>query len=141
MSPSPGSRLVVPALTLSRRVAPGITGPCQGVLRRHWPLLIVAGWAGVLRVIVLLAYQPTLIFPDSVRYLQYTQQYISGHWYPDWLRTSGYSLLLIPVVLIHNLKLVRHDPGVMIRGPHRPRPPGRTPSSPSLDPASGTASS
>ena len=96
----------MPALTLSRRVAPGITGPCQRVLRRHWPLLIVAGCAGVLRVIVLLAYQPALIFPDSVRYLQYTQQYISGHWYPDWLRTSGYSLLLIPAVLIHNLMLV-----------------------------------
>jgi hypothetical protein len=33
----------------------------------------------VLRVVVLLAYRPALIFPDGVRYLQYTQQYISRH--------------------------------------------------------------
>ena len=76
------------------------------MLRRHWPLLIVAGCAAALRAVVLLAYRPALIFPDSERYLQYTQQYIAGHWYPDWLRTSGYSLLLIPAVLIHNLMVV-----------------------------------
>ena len=106
MGPWPGSRLVRPALTLSRRVAPGITGPCRRVLRRHWPLLIVAGCAAALRAVVLLAYQPALIFPDSERYLQYSQLYVTGHWYPDWLRTSGYSLLLIPAVLIHNLIVV-----------------------------------
>ncbi len=76
------------------------------MLRRHWPLLIVAGCAAALRAVVLLAYRPALIFPDSERYLQYTQQYIAGHWSPDWLRTSGYSLLLIPPVLIHNLIVV-----------------------------------
>ena len=38
---------------LSRRVAQGITRCGRRVLRRHWPLLIVAGCAGVLRVIVL----------------------------------------------------------------------------------------
>jgi hypothetical protein len=103
---SPGSRLVMPALTLSRRVTSGITGPCRRVLRRHWPLLIVAGCAAALRAVVLLAYRPVLIFPDSERYLQYAQQYVAGHWSPDWLRTSGYSLLLIPVVLIHNLIVV-----------------------------------
>ncbi len=106
MRPSPGSRLVMPALTLSRSVAPGITQPCRRVLRRHWPLLIAVGCAAALRVVVLLAYQPALIFPDSERYLQYTQLYLAGHWYPDWLRTSGYSLLLIPAVLIHNLMVV-----------------------------------
>ena len=106
MDPWPGTRLAGPALTLSRRVAPGITRCRRRVLRRHWPLLIVAGCAAALRVVVLLAYRPALIFPDSERYLQYAQQYIAGHWTPDWLRTSAYSLLLIPPVLIHNLILV-----------------------------------
>ena len=106
MRPSPGSRLVMPALTLSRSVAPGITRPCRRVLRHHWPLLIVVGCAAALRAVVLLAYRPALIFPDSERYLDYAQQYITGHWDPDWLRTSGYSLLLIPAVLIHNLMVV-----------------------------------
>ena len=76
------------------------------MLRQHWPLLIVAGCAAALRAVVLLAYRPALIFPDSERYLQYAQQYIAGHWSPDWLRTSAYSLLLIPPVLIHNLIVV-----------------------------------
>ena len=68
--------------------------------RRGWPV------PPALRVVVLLAYQPALIFPDSERYLPYSQQYINGHWSPDWLRTSAYSLLLIPAVLIHNLVVV-----------------------------------
>src|ERR1700730_5541233 len=106
MGPWPGSRLAGPALTLTRRVAPGITRRCRRGLRQHWPLLRVAGCAAALRAVVLLAYRPALIFPDSERYLQYAQQYIAGHWAPDWLRTSAYSLLLIPPVLIHNLIVV-----------------------------------
>src|SRR5262249_59768019 len=102
----PGSRLAGSALTLCRRVAAGITSCCGRLLRRHWPLFIVAGCAAALRAVVLLAYRPALIFPDSERYLQYAQQYIAGHWSPDWLRPSAYSLLLIPPVLIHNLILV-----------------------------------
>jgi len=106
MGPWPGSRLAGPALALARHVTPGITGRCRHLLRRHWPLLVVLAFAAALRAVVLLAYRPALIFPDSERYLQYTQQYIAGHWSPDWLRTSGYSLLLIPAVLIHNLIVV-----------------------------------
>ena len=106
MSPWPGSRLAGSALALSRRVAPGITGRCPRLVRQHWQLLLVLACAAALRAVVLLAYRPALIFPDSERYLQYTQQYIAGHWYPDWLRTSGYSLLLIPAVLIHNLIVI-----------------------------------
>jgi hypothetical protein len=47
-----------------------------------------------------------LIFPDSERYLQYAQNFVNGQWTPDWLRTSGYSLLLMPAVLVHNLAVV-----------------------------------
>jgi len=98
MRPSPGSRLAASARTLS--------GRGRRVLRQHWPLLVVLGCAAALRVVVLLAYHPALIFPDSERYLQYAQQFIAGHWTPDWLRTSGYSLLLIPAAAIHNLMVV-----------------------------------
>ena len=105
MRPSPGSRLAASARTLSRR-APRITERGRHLLRQHWPLLVVLAAAAALRVVVLLAYHPALIFPDSERYLAYAQQFIAGHWTPDWLRTSGYSLLLLPVVLTHNLVVV-----------------------------------
>ena len=82
-------------------------GPWPGrVLRQHWPLLMVAGCAAALRAVVLLAYRPALIFPDSERYLEYAWRFVNGHWSPDWLRTSGYSLLLIPAVLTRNLVVV-----------------------------------
>src|SRR5207237_1728368 len=66
----------------------------------------VAACATALRAVVLLAYQPALIFPDSERYLEYAWRFVNGHWSPDWLRTSGYSLLLIPAVLTRNLAVV-----------------------------------
>ena len=94
------------ALAPSRRVAHRFAGRCRGVVRRHWLFAVVAGCATALRVVVQLAYQPALIFPDSERYLAYAWHFVNGHWSPDWLRTSGYSLLLIPAVLIHNLAVV-----------------------------------
>src|SRR5208282_5278456 len=96
MSPPPGSRAAIPALALSRRIAHESAGRCRDAVRRHWLFVVVAGCGTALRVVVQLAYQPALIFPDSERYLQYTQAFINGQWAPDWLRTSGYSLLLIP---------------------------------------------
>src|SRR3984893_10640160 len=74
--------------------------------RRHWLFALVAACATALRAVVQLAYQPALIFPDSERYIEYAWHFVNGHWSPDWLRTSGYSLLLIPAVLIHNLAVV-----------------------------------
>ena len=74
--------------------------------RRHWLFALVAACATALRAVVLLAYQPALIFPDSERYLEYAWRFVNGHWSPDWLRTSGYSLLLIPAVLTRNLVVV-----------------------------------
>ena len=67
-------------------------------------VLLVLGAA--LRGVVLAAYHPALIFPDSVRYLQYAHNFASGRWSPDALRQSGYSVLLIPVALLHDLWLV-----------------------------------
>jgi hypothetical protein len=106
MFPPPGSSDATPALAASRHGASGFAGRCLGVLRRHWLFAVVAGCAAGLRVVVQLAYQPALIFPDSVRYLQYAYNFTTGSWAPDWLRTSGYSLLLIPAVLTHDLAVV-----------------------------------
>jgi hypothetical protein len=106
MLPSRGSRLTVPALVPYRHIASAFAGGLRGVVRRHWMFAVVAACATALRAVVQLAYQPALIFPDSERYLHYAQYFIAGQWSPDWLRTSGYSLLLIPAVLSHSLTVV-----------------------------------
>jgi hypothetical protein len=65
--------------------------------------------------VVLAAYHPALIFPDSVRYLQYAHNFADGHWSVDALRQSGYSVLIIPVLLAHDLwiiPLVQHLVGL-----------------------------
>jgi Dolichyl-phosphate-mannose-protein mannosyltransferase len=106
MFPPPGPGAATPARASARRVASGFARRCRETLRRHWLFAVVAGCAAGLRVVVQLAYQPALIFPDSERYLQYAHNFVTGSWSPDWLRTSGYSLLLIPAVLTHNLAAV-----------------------------------
>ena len=65
-------------------------------------LVLAAGLRGV----VLAAYHPALIFPDSVRYLQYAHNFASGRWSPDALRQSGYSVLIIPIAALHDLWLI-----------------------------------
>jgi 4-amino-4-deoxy-L-arabinose transferase-like glycosyltransferase len=74
--------------------------------REHWLFAVIMVCATALRAVVLLAYQQALIFPDSERYLQYAHNFTVGQWAPDWLRTSGYSVLLIPAVLTRNLTSV-----------------------------------
>ena len=74
-------------------------------LRPHWVIIALLVLATALRVAVLFAYRPALIFPDSHRYLQFSQHFINGHWVPDTLRPSGYSILLVPVTRSHVLAL------------------------------------
>jgi hypothetical protein len=76
------------------------------LLRRHWLFATLLILAAALRAVVLVAYQPALIFPDSVRYLQYAHNFTVGHWSADGLRQSGYSVLIIPVVLLHDLWII-----------------------------------
>jgi Dolichyl-phosphate-mannose-protein mannosyltransferase len=86
-----------------------------GAVRRHWMFAALLAVAAVLRAVVLVAYHPALIFPDSVRYLQYAHAFAGGHWSVDALRQSGYSVLIIPVVLLHDLwiiPLVQHLVGL-----------------------------
>jgi len=75
-------------------------------LRRHWLVAALLLLAAALRAVVFAAYHPALIFPDSVRYLQYAQNFADGRWTVDGLRQSGYSLLIIPAILLHDLWII-----------------------------------
>ena len=78
----------------------------RGRLRRHWLFAALLILAAALRAVVLVAYYPALIFPDSVRYLQYAHNFTAGQWSADALRQSGYSVLIIPVMLLHALWII-----------------------------------
>jgi hypothetical protein len=97
---------MVPSPAASWRLARQLAGRGRREVRQHWLFTVIAVCGTAIRVVVLLAYQQALIFPDSERYLQYAHNFIIGQWIPDWLRTSGYSFLLIPAVLAHNLTSV-----------------------------------
>ena len=75
-------------------------------LRRHWVFAALLVLGAALRAVVLAAYHPALIFPDSVRYLQYAHNFTGGQWSADALRQSGYSVLIIPVMLLHDLWII-----------------------------------
>ena len=75
-------------------------------LRRHWVFAVLLILGAALRGVVLAAYHPALIFPDSVRYLQYAHNFTAGRWSPDALRQSGYSVLIIPIAALHDLWLI-----------------------------------
>ncbi|MBV9206495.1 MAG: phospholipid carrier-dependent glycosyltransferase [Actinobacteria bacterium] len=84
-------------------------------MRRHWPVAALLVLGAAVRAVVSAAYLPALIFPDSVRYLQYAHNFAGGHWSVDALRQSGYSMLLIPVALVNDLwivPLVQHLAGL-----------------------------
>jgi hypothetical protein len=88
-------------------------------LRRHWMFAVLLVLAAGLRGVVFAAYHPALIFPDSVRYLQYAHNFASGHWSVDALRQSGYSVLIVPVLLLHDMwiiPLVQHLVGLATAG-------------------------
>ncbi len=100
------SRLARPALAPAWRRVHEFAGRSRRAMREHWLFAIIVVCGSALRVVVQLAYQQALIFPDSERYLQYAHSFLIGQWIPDWLRTSGYSFLLMPAVLAHNLSVV-----------------------------------
>ena len=75
-------------------------------LRRHWLIAALLLLAAVLRAVVQYAYRPALIFPDSLRYLQFAQRFAGGHWTPDTIRQSGYSILIVPATAGHALALI-----------------------------------
>jgi len=84
----------------------GLTSRARAGLRRHWVFALLLVLAAALRGVVFAAYHPALIFPDSVRYLQYAHNFASGHWSVDELRQSGYSILIIPALLLHGMWII-----------------------------------
>jgi hypothetical protein len=84
-----------------------------GSLRRHWLLAILLVAGAALRGVVLAAYHPALIFPDSVRYLQYAHNFAHGHWTLDDQRQSGYSILITPLInVLWLIPLAQHLAGL-----------------------------
>jgi len=79
-------------------------GPAM--IRRHWLLIALLALGAALRGVVLAAYHPALIFPDSVRYLQYAHNFAHGHWTADNQRQSGYSILITPALFHNELWLI-----------------------------------
>ena len=75
-------------------------------IRRHWLVVILLLLAVAVRCVVFAAYHPALIFPDSVRYIEYAHHFAHGHWTPDGERQSGYSILIIPPVGLNALWLI-----------------------------------
>ena len=67
-------------------------------------VLLLLGAA--LRGVTEAAYWPALIFPDSVRYLQYAHNFIHGRWTVDDQRQSGYSILITPAVALNAIWLI-----------------------------------
>jgi Dolichyl-phosphate-mannose-protein mannosyltransferase len=109
-APTPGAE--APA---SRAKTPPLNARTRAGLRRHWLFAVLLVLGAALRGVVLGAYHPALIFPDSVRYLQYAHNFADGRWSVDALRQSGYSVLIIPVLLVHDLwiiTLVQHLVGL-----------------------------
>ena len=94
------------ALTGRARAGRELSGRVRAGLRRHRGFAVLLALAAGLRVVVFLAYYPALIFADSVRYLQYAQHFADGRWTVDGLRQSGYSVLIVPAVLLHDLWLI-----------------------------------
>ena len=85
---------------------PGFVRHGQHGLRRHWLITALLVLAAGLRAVVQYAYRPALIFPDSLRYLQVAQRFATGHWSPDTIRPSGYSILITPAAAVHMLALI-----------------------------------
>lgn len=85
-------------------------------LRRHWMVAALLVLAAALRGIVLAAYHPALVFPDSVRYLQYADNFAHGHWTVDGQRQSGYSVLITPFIfpnVLWLIPLIQHFAGMV----------------------------
>ena len=87
------------------------------LLRAHWPFAVLLLLGAALRGVVLAAYHPALIFPDSVRYIQFAHNFAHGHWMVDGERQSGYSILILPAVALTWLVAIpvaQHLAGVAI---------------------------
>jgi hypothetical protein len=86
-------------------------------LREHWLVAVLLLLGAALRGVTEAAYWPALIFPDSVRYLEYAHNFVHGHWTVDDQRQSGYSILITPAVALNAIwliPLIQHLAGLAI---------------------------
>jgi hypothetical protein len=86
----------VPTLTRKQLPAPA----------QHRLIAILVLLAAALRAVVMVAYRPALIFPDSARYLRFASSFVAGHWVPDDIRSSAYSLLIAPAAGLGTLEVL-----------------------------------
>jgi hypothetical protein len=85
---------------------PGARPAWWEAVGRHRLFLGLLVGGTLLRVVVQLAYRPALVFPDTGTYLADAWNFAHGRLVPDPIRTSGYSLFLVPLVeLVHHLFL------------------------------------
>jgi hypothetical protein len=73
-----------------------------GMLRRHWPAVMLLAAGTVLRAMTVYAFQPALLFfGDSIGYLRGAR-----HLQPGVIRPLGYPLMLRPLLVFHDLVAV-----------------------------------
>jgi hypothetical protein len=85
------------------------------LVRRHWIFSIALVAAGVLRLIVMLGFQPAVLFRLD------TYDYVWGalHLSPNVVNPSGYSLFLWPLQVFHSFMLIvgiQHVMGLVMAG-------------------------
>jgi len=97
-----------PRLSRATRAArrPGARPGWREAAARHRLFLGLLAGGTLLRGVVQLAYRPALVFPDTGTYLADAWNFAHGKLVPDPIRTSGYSLFLVPLVeIVHHLFL------------------------------------
>ena len=72
---------------------PGLLTRIGRILRRHWLFSILFTLGIAIRVITWLAYQPSLLYIDSYRYLRYMNP-----WHINGINPIGYDVLIWPVL-------------------------------------------
>jgi hypothetical protein len=72
-----------------------------GSASRHWPMLVLLAAGAVLRLLTVLAYQPALLWIDSLQYLDNIKALR-----PDGHRPIGYELILNALLLFGDLRFV-----------------------------------
>ncbi len=91
--PDPWARTAVhDELTEAEPVTPAASARWVA-LRRHLPFLIVLLAGAAIRIIVVLAYRPAVLFPDSIDYLAAAHRLV-----PGLNRPLGYSGMLAPLL-------------------------------------------
>jgi hypothetical protein len=110
-----GRSAAEPAAPRARSRLNGAAGWFAALVRRHWIFSIALVAAGLLRLIVMLGFQPAVLFRLD------TYDYVWGalHLSPNVVNPSGYSLFLWPLQVFHSFMLIvaiQHAMGLVMAG-------------------------